>query len=294
MRARRGDSPLEECTSTVTPVRSRFIVTRVAIQDPIGKLLALIGGGAIVVVFGYFGIDAWRDYRSFEDAPRQLTMHAAVDASESSRQWVALRGGAWRCDALMTNVPGGLAFVPAIVDDGSIVVARFDHSIDCESVTAAPMTGVLETMDANRARDLRSAGLDLPAGARLRTLDVCDFCGRSNSRLGVIMCALFVLLGLSMYPLMLAYQRARQRGWRWLLDNIHAPADRAARARRNLRLLGAVIALSGGSFILFGQGYELDHVIPLPWAGAVMFLFGAYIVVFPEHYRKVSARSTRP
>jgi hypothetical protein len=262
-------------------------------QDLFGKLISLVVGAGIVVVFGYFGIDAWRDYRSFEDAPRQLTMHAAVDASESSRQWVSLAGGAWRCDALMTNVPGGVAFIPATVDDGSIVVARFDHSIDCNSVTAAPMTGVLETMDADRARDLRSAGLDLPIGARLRTFDVCAFCGRSNSRLGVIMCTLFVLLGLMIYPLRLAYQRGAQRARRWLLDNIHAPADRAARARRNLRLLGAVILLSGGSFALFGQGYELDHLVPLPWAGAFMFLFGAYMVVFPEHYRKVSAKSTR-
>jgi hypothetical protein len=265
----------------------------VPVQDPLGKLLALIAGGAIVVVFGYFGIEAWRDYRSFEDAPRHLTMHAAVDASSNTRQWVSLRSGTWRCDALMTNVPGGVAFVPATVDDGSIVVARFDHSIDCASVTAAPMTGVLETMDADRARDLRSAGLDLPTGARLRTFDVCAFCGRSNSRLGVIMCALFMLVGLSMYPLMLAYQRAQQHGWRWLLDNIHAPADRAARARRNLRLLGSGILLGGLSFVLFGQGYELDRLIPVPWAGAVMFLFGAYMVVFPEHYRKISARSTR-
>ena len=264
-----------------------------AIQDPFGKLLALIVGGALVVVFGYFGVDAWRDYRSFEDAPRHVTMHAAVDASESSRQWVSLAGGAWRCDELMTNVPGGVAFVPAIVDDGSIVVARFDHSIDCKSVTAAPMIGVLETMDVGRARDLRSAGLDLPTGARLRTFDACDFCGRSNSRLGVIMCTLFVFLGLLLYPLRLAYQRAQQRGWRWLLDNIHAQADRAARARRNLRLLGSAILLGGLSFVMFGQGYELDHLVPLPWAGAIMFLFGAYIVAFPEHYRKVSARGTR-
>ena len=41
------------------------------------------------------------------------------------------------------------------------------------------------------------------------------------------------------------------------------------------------------------QGYELDRLVPVPWAGAFMFLFGAYMVVFPEHYRKVSARSTR-
>jgi hypothetical protein len=45
--------------------------------------------------------------------------------------------------------------------------------------------------------------------------------------------------------------------------------------------------------MLFGQRYELDRLIPLPWAGVVMSLFGAYMVAFPEHYRKVSARSTR-
>ena len=258
-----------------------------------GKLLAFVLGAAMVVGFGYLGIDAWRDYRSFEDAPRRISMHAAVDASTTSRRWVSLSDGAWRCDELLTHVPGGAAFVPASIDDGSIVVARFDHSIDCESVTRAPMTGVLETMDASRARDLRSAGLDLPAGARLRTFDVCAFCGRSNSGLGVVICAFFVLVGAFLYPLRVAYLRGRASGWRWLMENVHAPADRVGRARRNLRVLGAVILLGGVAFVSFGQGYELDHLVPLPWAGAVMSVFGAYVLAAPDHYRKLAARGAR-
>ena len=262
-------------------------------RETFGKLVALVLGAALVVGFGYLGVDAWRDYRSFQDAPRTISIRAAVDASTSSRQWVSLSDGAWRCDELLSHVPGGAAFVPATADDGSIVVARFDHSIDCPSVTHAPMIGVLETMDADRARDLRSAGLDLPAGARLRTFDVCAFCGRSNSRLGVVVCAFFVLVGIFLYPLRVAYRRGRASGWRWLMDNVHAPADGAARARRNLRALGGVILLGGVSFVLFGQDYELDHLIPLQWAGAAMALFGAYVVAAPDHYRKLAARGAR-
>src|ERR1700733_8488235 len=114
--------------------------------DPFGKILSFVIGAGIVAVFGWLGVGALRDYRAFDDTPTRSTLLAAVEASTSGRRWVAVEGAPWRCKQLVRNVDGGVAFLPASAEDGSTVVARFDHTIACDAVSAGPLTGVIEPM----------------------------------------------------------------------------------------------------------------------------------------------------
>ena len=260
-------------------------------RDPLGKLLSFVGGAAIVAIFGTLGVEAWRDYRTFDDTPTRSTLLAAVEASTSGRRWVSIEGAAWRCEQLVRNINGGAAFLPASSEDGSTLVARFDHPIQCDAVSAHPLTGIVEPMTLERASDLRAAGLALEDGARLRTLDVCASCGKKNARLGVIMCTGFVLLGLGLYPLRLAYQSLRGRADASLRAAIHAPSDRAAQANRTVRTWGGAALVTGAAVFAVGEGWLIYGVVPLRWLGVVAMALGGLMVAFPARYRELSARS---
>lgn len=260
-------------------------------RDPFGKLLSFLGGAALVAIFGTLGVEAWRDYRAFDDKPTPSTLLAAVEASTSGRRWVSIEGAAWRCEQLVRNINGGAAFLPASADDGSTLVARFDHSIQCDAVAARPLTGIVEPMTPERAADLRAAGLALADGARLRTLDVCASCGKGNARLGVIMCTCFVLLGLALYPLRRAYQSMSGRAHAGLRAAIHAPADRAAQANRTVRIWGGATLATGAAAFAVGEGWLIYGVVPMRWLGVVALVLGGLMTAFPARYRELSARA---
>jgi hypothetical protein len=258
--------------------------------DPVRKVLAVLVGAAFVVGAGWFGLEAWRDYRAFGDAPARSALLTAVESSTGGRRWVSVEVAPWRCGDMMENVPGGAAFVPATAPDGSIVVARFDHEINCWSVVTRPLVGVIEPMKADRAADLRAAGLALPEGARLRTLEVCAFCGKSNSRLGVIMCAGLMIVGLLMYPLMTALQSLRERVGGALHGAIHAPPEGAAQADLKVRVWGAaLLAIAAAAFVL-GEGWVVYEVVPVRGVGVVAAALGLWMAVLPGHYRRAAAR----
>ncbi len=260
------------------------------VEDVLGKLVAFVVGGAMVVGFGWLGVDAFREYRRFDDVPTRTDLARAVEASADGKRWVTILGAPWRCDRLVRNIPGGVAFLPATTEDGAMVVARFDHAIRCAEVAAGPLTGVVEPMTAQRAADLRGGGLVVPGGASLRTLDVCASCGKSNSRLGIVVCACFVGLGLGLYPLRRLVLSLRGRALGALHGAIHAPPEHDAKANRLVRLWGASLLAAAALCATVGQGYVIYEIVPVPWFGALAGLLGVWMTVFPASYRRRSMR----
>lgn len=258
--------------------------------DPVGKVLALVLGAALAVVFAVMGVDAWRDYRAFGDAPQRTGLLGAIEASSRGRQWVSIEGATWRCDRVLQNVDGGVAFLPATAEDGSLVVARFDHAIRCDALASAPLTGIIEAMTPKGAADLRAAGLEVANDRPLRTFNVCVSCGRDNAQLGVLICACFVLLGLAAYPLRRAYGTLSGRAQGSLTCAIHAAPEQAAAANRTVRRWGGLLLGVGALCIALGQDYVLYRAVPLRWLGGVPVLLGLWMTAFPASYRRLSAR----
>jgi hypothetical protein len=259
-------------------------------SDRFDKVIAGVLGAAMVVGFGWLGVDSVRDYRRFGNDPLETDALGAVEASASGRQWVQV-GAPWRCDQLILGIDGGVAFLPAFAADGSLIVARFDHDIRCEP--SRPLTGIIEPMDAKRAADLRATGLTWTEGAALRTLGVCHDCGKDNARLGILVCSCFVLAGIFLYPLMGAIRSAIGRFQGGLQVAIHAPAERADAANRSVRLRGALLLAAGIAGVLFGEGWSLWHFLPLRWAAIFPLLLGGWMAASPASYRRVSAKAPR-
>lgn len=262
-------------------------------RDAFGTLLSLVGGAALAAVFGTLGIDAWRDYRTFDDTPTRSTLVSAIEASTSGRRWVSVEGAPWRCTRLVRNIRGGAAFLPASTEDGSTVVARFDRPIECHAIIARPLTGIIEPMTVERAGDLRAAGLALANGAELRTLDVCTSCGKDNARIGIVVCAFFMLVGLLLYPLRRAYQSSSGRASTALHAAIHAPSARAAQADRTVRTWGGATLVTGAIAFAVGESWVAYGMVPVRWIGVVAVLLGAWMMLSPAGYRRLAARAKR-
>jgi hypothetical protein len=244
----------------------------------------LLVSAVIVVIFGWLGLQSLRDYATFGDAPLPTSVAGAVAASSEGRQWVRVEGAPWQCANLKSNVPGGVTFLPASTDDGATIVARFDHSIRCAEVAKAPLVGIVEPMAAQRAADLRAAGLSLPSDAPLRTLEVCSSCGKDNARWGLFICPVFVLVGLALYPLRHLVPRFRVRT---IQEAIRAPEAEAAAANRTIRLWGLALVVLGIVAIALGRGLVVYRVVPVTWFGAFAFALGAVVAAFPDRYRRM-------
>jgi hypothetical protein len=260
-------------------------------RDPLGKLVAGLLGAALVAIFGWLGAGALRDAMTFGDAPLQTDVRGAVHASTAGRQWVEVHAD-WRCDELVHHVEGGAAFLPAVVDD-SVVVARFDHDIHCETESRHALTGIVEPMEAKRAADLGHAGLSLPEGAQLRTLDVCTSCGKDNARIGVIVRTFLVLLGFALYPLRRAYLSFSARTHARLYGAIHATPEHADPANRVVRTWGAAALLAGALAAAVGRDWVVYRIVPVPWVGVIAIVLGGWMIASPESYRRVARRGHR-
>jgi len=154
-----------------------------------------------VVVFGWLGWGAWQDYRQLGDAPRRIDFAAALATASVQPQWVEIAPSGWECTrALQTH--GWTDILLTSTADAGFIVATYNHEVDCAEVAHRPVSGVLDQMSAKKAARLRKAGLALPLTAPGATGPaLCTYCGSGNSRLGVLVCAIFVLICVPLYPL---------------------------------------------------------------------------------------------
>jgi hypothetical protein len=251
------------------------------------QVFTLAVGALLATGAAWFGFGAARDALRFPDAPIEMTAEQAALTAADGRQWVTVREAAWRCaDAVPTGV---YQLVPATTPEGALLVARTEAARGCAAVAAAPMTGIVEDLEREHAARLEAAGVLTHHERGAYQLTVCTDCGRGNARLGVVVCALIMALGVFLGPLSTAVGR-----WR---AGMHADLDSAARAPAHseqandrVRLHGFVTAALGGLCLVVGRGWLVWGLIPAPWLGGAVALLGAFMLTFPERYRSLRRR----
>lgn len=248
---------------------------------------SVAAGALMVAVFLILGRQAFLDYQRFGDEPLSVDTNGAIEASAGGRQWVAIHGAPWRCDATIRT---GHTFFPAR-SNGIDVVARFDHDVVCENVVAGPLVGVIEQVEKEDFERFQKAGMTNNDFAKVRLLNVCKACGKDNARLGVIICGLFVIMGLAIYPLRRGLYALHTGFSRSVHTALHSPGSERAVAERKLRIQGLATMAVGGWALAFGKDWVLWHAVPLPWVGAAAITLGVLYVGFPGKLRDLAARS---
>ena len=192
------------CTIGLIHLFARFPV--------LGGLFGLLAAG----LFGFAGLVHWNELQDLPESPEVLSLSDAVHRVDSGEEvWVELEWVRWDCDNIVYSGAGSDAETDVIFTDeyGSILgVAEFSSRLTCEDLGGGTVDGMLRPMSGGFYKRIPKRGFDLTdyGNADVR-LYLCTYCGRENSMLAVICGAIFVPLGLMMYPLCLSLRRHYQR-----------------------------------------------------------------------------------
>ena len=169
--------------------------------------LAGLFGLVVAIAFGYLGIASWTALQEMPDAPPKVSLAQAVSlVSSGAEAWVDLDRVTWGCENI---VHGDADRTEVIFTDevGSILgVALFSGSdhLCCAELADTHLTGILTQMGDGFLQRMPARGFDLARyDGVVARLHLCSFCGRGNSTGLVIISAVMVLVGLSLYPLCL-------------------------------------------------------------------------------------------
>jgi hypothetical protein len=177
--------------------------------------------GAIGLVFAVLcaalGVDSWMKMQALPIQPEQLPLEAvAGKLSDQDRVWATIAGTVdWDCATLRYEVVGQdthteLAFTAG---EGTVMVwATFNRQLACPEIEAGQATGVFYKMSERYLDTLTEKGFDFGRYARATVfLELCTVCSRGNDGGLVILCAVFALVGLAIYPLSLWANRHERR-----------------------------------------------------------------------------------
>ena len=241
--------------------------------------VAALFGGVAACGFAYLGHGAWKDLQRYEAGPLTFSLADAVARSESDKVYARVEDMHLDCDAALVDaLRRPSVFVPVLDRSGQVLaVADYEQYIDCRAESSRPLVGVFSSLR-ERTRDrLADAGMTLHS-PNVRHL--CTYCGATNSRTGVIVCASLVLVALLLFPLSLLMNRKLQ---------IHAPRPAAV---GEIRAAGGVFIAAAGVLAYFGKRWALYGLIPVYWVSIVAALIGGAMVLAPRH-RLVQERVAR-
>jgi predicted outer membrane lipoprotein len=172
-------------------------------------------GLLLAAAFGFLGVSSWHDLQTMPERPEVLTLaDAALRVNAGEFLWVELEDIEWDCSNIVQSGGGSEARTEVVFTDEShnvLGVATFSDRLACEDIVAGTAAGILRRMSDGVYERLSPRGFDLAGYADVEArVSLCAFCGRRNSLLGVILAAIFVPIGLLMYPLCL-YMRKDAR-----------------------------------------------------------------------------------
>ncbi len=177
------------------------------------KLAGLFGLG-IAILFGIGGVANLIEVQQLPEQPVQMALADVPAALESQKEiWAELSEVTWDCSNSIYDKSADRTAVVFTDQAQSILgVATFSDELKCSNMQGKPAAGIVSRMDDSFYTRLPGRGFDLSNYSAATTrLDLCTFCSRGNSIGLIVLSAIFVPLGLGMYPLALKLKANRER-----------------------------------------------------------------------------------
>lgn len=157
------------------------------------RILTILG-------FGYLGFFSWRQLQSFPPEPQPMTLREASHVAEQGRAWVIVEDIQWNCDHMYYSQVNRNTWTDIVFTDNSSELwglAIFDREKTCDEIKAEAGIGVLDVASTKKRNDLIANGFAVSEYERNGVfLSLCTYCGRENSRLGVIVSSILILIGI--------------------------------------------------------------------------------------------------
>lgn len=151
------------------------------------------------------------DFMRTAVGPQQMTMTQAAESASDSDAYIAISDGAWECDTI-EYVRGRAASntgtrreitrfteVFRTNDSGKVVLlATMSGEMDCAELQATDLAGYLQRMSPEREQELINE-VRLARFINATTfLEICGYCGPTNSLIGTLFGFAFALIGLGL------------------------------------------------------------------------------------------------
>lgn len=187
------------------------LINLFASHPRLGGLFGLV----IALLFGFLGISSWQDMQSMPQEPLRLSLAeaSALVRASGEDQWVTLEKVSWDCANIVQHDNRARALFSdeseTVLGVATLSLPQGSH-LTCASLSPYEVTGILSPMSQGTYDRLDDTGFSLSGydDASVRVA-LCTFCGRGNSRIGVVLAVILVPLGLAMYPMSLYLRRQR-------------------------------------------------------------------------------------
>jgi hypothetical protein len=134
--------------------------------------------------------------------------------------WVEILDGISDCKSIRYKTVSSderTQFLVADQNKTTVVVVEYAKHLTCEQISHDNPTGFLSRMDDGRYKQfVKTDGFDLRSYKDTSVfMDMCGFCSLKNSQGEVILGMVFVMIGLSFYPVFLIAHKKRYRKYSW-------------------------------------------------------------------------------
>jgi hypothetical protein len=173
---------------------------------------ALVFGLIFAIPFTAFAIFNWSHVQTLPERPESIPLSQIASKLESqSRIWVVIPSVEWDCDNVVHEHVARSYNTEAIFTNPEhtiMGVATFSGRKTCEEIAQTELSGEVYFMNSASLAKLPERGFDLAQHKGANTfVNVCTYCGRYNSLLGIWVCGILALAGLSLYPISLSMNR---------------------------------------------------------------------------------------
>jgi hypothetical protein len=167
-------------------------------------LFLIIFGTLTIAISVFFGIMSFIEIESFGDEIRPMSL-AEFAASGEKSAWVVLHDVELTDQVLERRNRGRYSYDILYKDRGSDLYVVITHELNRQLDSLddpgllLPQSGVIEPINDIKYGNIVRYGMEVPDRNNLYYL--CGFCGPGNSRLGIIISAVFICLGLALVVL---------------------------------------------------------------------------------------------
>ena len=165
--------------------------------------------GLLMLGMGLFvSVSSWNELQNLPAQPKSIDITQAQEAYKSKTDeplWVSLQNSRWDCESIKST-RGRNQETEIIATDSNqhiIVLVDFSDYLTCEEIIQNSPIGYLTQMSERRYNIFAESGeFNLSKYPRAdQYFDLCAYCGRGNSGIGVVLGAFLSVGGLLLYPL---------------------------------------------------------------------------------------------
>ena len=155
-----------------------------------------------ILSFTYLGFVSWKELQTFPKEPEHMNLLEASSLIPQQIPWVIADDIQWDCGHIFYKEVNGDTYTYIIFTDKSNSVwgfSFFPRKMTCDEVAQEKAVGILDFANNAQRADVTSLGFDLSKYEKnSKFLSLCTYCGTSNSRTGVIIASIMVIIGVSL------------------------------------------------------------------------------------------------